>query len=162
MVSKYLTIEFIFLLPLVLAVAVPLVRRNDRAELRFFWTAVVISGLLISVNVICMSRGFQFPASVAFLLLFTGYSVHPTLISTSVSTLFGALAVTAAGAGAAAYADSHVGSFVDRNDAVLVSAVGLSSGIIAVILSQVAMRTVARRNAAAKKTVHARYSPRSS
>ena len=157
MVSKYLTIEFIFLLPLVLAVAVPMIRRNERAELRFFWTAVVISGLLISANVIFMSRGFQFPASVAFLLLVTGYSVHPTLISTSVSTLLGALAVTAAGAGAAAYADSHVGSFVDRNYAVFVSAVGLSGGIIAVILGQVAIRTVARRNAAAKSGKDGHY-----
>jgi len=149
MVSKYLTIELIFLLPLVLAVAVPVIRRNETAELRFFLTALVISALLIFANMMFKPHGFQFPASVAFLLIVIGYAIHPTLISTSVSTLLGALAVTAAGARATAYADSNIGSFADRNYAVFVAAAGLSGGIIAVVLSQVAVRTVARRNAAA-------------
>jgi hypothetical protein len=76
MTERYLTLEFNFLVPIVLAVAVVVYRRDRAEELRFLWTAVAVSVATVGANVFVLSfgAGMVFPATVCFLLLFAGYA----------------------------------------------------------------------------------------
>jgi hypothetical protein len=75
MTEKYLTLEFNFLVPIVLTVAVIIYHREREDELRFLWTAVAVSLATVGANTLALTLGANvvFPATVCFLLLFAGY-----------------------------------------------------------------------------------------
>ena len=144
MVEKYLFFELLFLVPLILAVAFSVHRRNDTAELRFFWIATSVSVLLIALNVVLISSNVGFPATVAFLLLISAYAIRPALMGSCLSTLMGVMAVVAAYKVADTYSNSHVGSFADRNHSLFTSFTALIAGIATVVLVQISIKYVAR------------------
>ncbi|MEI7780384.1 MAG: hypothetical protein WCJ18_00490 [Planctomycetota bacterium] len=133
MIEKYLTLELVFLVPLLLAVAIPICRRRAPTELRFLWSAVGITLGLVVGNVAFAWLGIKagFPAAAFFLMLIVGYTIFPSIIGSCASAVVGGIAATAASAAAAAYSDSHVGSFADRYYHFVVWSVALLVGVVA-------------------------------
>jgi uncharacterized membrane protein YfcA len=76
MTEKYLTLEFNFLVPIVLVAAVVIYRRDRAEELRVLWISVAAALIAVGANVLMLTlgAGVLFPATACFLLLLAGYT----------------------------------------------------------------------------------------
>ena len=144
MVEDYLTIETRFLVPLVMAVAVLVYRRDEAEEIRFLWTATGIAVAFVGLNsLLVWQEKLGLPASVAFLLLVTAYALYPAAKASLVAAAVGGLVALAAALGMAAATGGRPGSFEAAD-------FGLPAAIAAVaagLATTVAMQVLARRRA---------------
>lgn len=76
MTEKYLTLEFNFLVPIVLVAAVVIYRRDRAEELRVLWISVAAALIAVGANVLMLTlgAGVLFPATACSLLLLAGYT----------------------------------------------------------------------------------------
>jgi hypothetical protein len=98
MVDEYLTWETRFLVPLVLAVAVFVYRRDETEEIRSLWLAMAIAVGVVALNslLVWQSR-LGLPASIVFGMLVTAYAIWPaTRPSLLAASIGGAAACVAA------------------------------------------------------------------
>ena len=144
MVEDYLTIETRFLVPLVLAVAVLVYRRDEAEEIRFLWTATGIAVAFVALNSLLVWQGkLSLPASIAFLLLVTAYAIHPAVKASLAAAAGGGLAAWAAALGTVAATGGQPGSF-EAVDFKLPAAI---AAVAAGLATTVAMQLLAWRRA---------------
>ena len=148
MIEKYVFLELMFLVPLMLCVAVPIMKRREHTEMRFLKSATALCGVVFFLNVVMWRSGFMFPAFVVLLLLVAAYSTHPSILLSLATSLLACVAVIATGVAANWYADSHRGSFADQNHALFTGIVSLFAGIVAVILLQLVAKKLVSNPAA--------------
>lgn len=123
MVQKYIVVELMFLVPLLLCVTMPIVKRGQPPEIRFLKFATVLSLIIVSLNIVLFRTGFMFPAFVMLLLLVAAYSIHPSIPGAFAASLVASFAVVGGGAVADWYADGNRGSFADQNQGLVVGGV---------------------------------------
>jgi hypothetical protein len=145
MVEKYIVVELMFLVPLLLCVSMPILKRGQPPEIRFLKFATVLSLIIVCLNIVLFRTGFMFPAFVMLLLLVAAYSIHPSIPGAFVASLVASFAVVGGGAVADWYADVHRGSFADQNHGLVVGGVSLLCGLVAVILCQFAAKKIIHR-----------------
>ncbi|MFM1903248.1 MAG: hypothetical protein RLZZ440_1148 [Planctomycetota bacterium] len=99
MVEDYLTWETRFLVPLVLAVAVFVYRRDEAEEIRCLWLATGIAVGFVGLNSLLVSQArLGLPASIAFGLLVTAYAIWPAIRPSLLAAAIGGVAACAAAA----------------------------------------------------------------
>ncbi len=154
MIEKYVFFELMFLVPLMLCVAVPIMKRREHAEMRFLKSATTLCGGVFFLNIAMWRSGFVFPAFIVLLLLVAAYSIHPSISLSLATSLFACGAVIAAGAAANSYADSHRGSFADQNHGLFTGIVSLLAGIATVMLLQFAAKKAVGNSVPANNCVN--------
>ena len=148
MIEKYVFFELMFLVPLMLCVAAPIMKRREQAEMSFLKSATALCGVIFFLNVAMWRTGFTFPAFVVLVLLVVAYSLHPSIPLSMFASILACVAVVAAGAVANWYADAHRGSFADQNHRLFTGIASLLAGIVTVTLLQLAARKLTRNPAA--------------
>ncbi|MFN9976905.1 MAG: hypothetical protein ACK58T_44085, partial [Phycisphaerae bacterium] len=140
MLEKYLPIELMFLLPILLCLSVAIVKRGKPSEIRFLFAAAVVCALIVSINIILGPRtGFIFPAFIFLLLVASAYAIHPSIVLSCAASLLACVAFFAVLLCTHWYADSHRDSFADKVGQ-LSFAIALLSGMATAVLLQMVSR----------------------
>jgi dolichyl-phosphate-mannose--protein O-mannosyl transferase len=144
MIEDYLTWETRFLVPLVLAVAFLVYRRDDAEEIRCLWIATAIAVACVGLNSLLVSQGrMGLPASLVFFLLVVAYLIRPSIMASFVAAVIGGIAACAAAIARLAAAGLPLGLEEGRGVDILAVVAAVLAGVAMTVLVQFTMRRMA-------------------
>lgn len=151
LVISYVIFDLMFLVPLFACVSIPIIKRDQPAEIRFLRLAFAHAAFVLTLNVAMLPTGITFPAFMASLLLVTAYAIHPSIPSALTTSVLACFSVMAGSVAADWYADANRGSFADLNHPLFLGLVSLLCGLVTVIATQTTAKILAAKSSTVKR-----------
>jgi hypothetical protein len=148
MVEDYLAWETRFLVPLVLAVAVMVYRRDEIEEIRWLWLATGIAVGFVGLNSLLVSQSrLCLPASIAFGLLVSAYAIWPAIRPSLLAAAIGGVAACGAAVARLAAAGLPLGLEEGRSIDISALIVAAVAGLVTTAVVQWVAHKLAGRRA---------------